>query len=193
MNEIAWIAIAVLCTALLLPVISKVLSKNERLFRNARIAVFVVYILIILYETLLTRRITHHVKYELSLFWSYRESLAFCEDGSGLVVADSKLLKQIILNILLYIPLGYLLPFAWPGLANLTRFTSRFRAINMLTAFPWIVVLIGVAFSVTTELTQLFFRLGLFELDDIFNNTIGCLIGVLLYLVVIRPGAKKAA
>ena len=36
-------------------------------------------------------------------------------------------------------------------------------------------------FSVVIELLQLFFEKGLFEFDDIFHNTIGGIIGLLLY------------
>lgn len=70
---------------------------------------------------------------------------------------------QIILNILLYIPLGYLLRFTFP----------RIKA--------WQVIAIGCAMSALTETTQLVFRLGLFEWDDMIDNTLGTVIGVICY------------
>ena len=155
----------------------------------------ILYILIILYETLFSRSITRHVKYQLSLFWSYRQSLSFCSDCGwpGLYIADSALFKQIILNILLYIPLGYLLPTAVPRLRKLPGAPLRWRVLNALKNFPWMVIVIGAVLSVGIEVTQLFFRLGLFELDDIFNNTVGCLLGVILYQLLLRPRTKKTA
>ena len=42
-------------------------------------------------------------------------------------------------------------------------------------------VLISFSFSVFIEATQLFLKLGLAEFDDIFENTIGALLGALIY------------
>ena len=144
--------------------------------------------LVIVYVTLLSRSTAYHVHYKLSLFWSYRASLSFFNDGGGigLSIIDRALFKQIILNILLYIPFGYLLPFAWPRRRKPPRAQSRPRIIRALAAFPWIVVLLGAALSTVIEGIQLVSRLGLFELDDIFNNTIGCLLGAVLYQLLLR-------
>jgi glycopeptide antibiotics resistance protein len=195
MDEIIWIAIAIFGCALMLPVISKLLSKRHRLLRTVGILLFILYILVNLNETLLFRENMSHAKSELSLLWSYRRSLSLLsESGEGinLSITDWRLLKQIILNILLYIPFGYLLPFAWPKLTEKKGRQSRLRLTNLFKSFPWIVVLIGVTFSMATEFTQLLFKLGLFELDDILNNTIGCLIGVLLYQALMRKKVNKA-
>ncbi len=194
MIEIALILATVVIGVLILLALPRLVRGDERLLQTLKVIFAVAYILIILYETLFTRSITRHVKYELSLFWSYRQSLSFCTDAGwpGLCIADSALLKQIILNILLYIPFGYLLPSAWPRLAKLPGRAPRRRVIRMLKNFPWIVIVISVSLSTFIEVTQLFFRLGLFELDDIFNNTVGCLIGIILYQLLLRPRAKKS-
>lgn len=63
---------------------------------------------------------------------------------------------DIALNILLFIPLGFLL--------------GRKQAIA-----------IGLLLSAGIELTQFVFRLGVCELDDVLNNTIGAAIGSLLF------------
>jgi glycopeptide antibiotics resistance protein len=55
----------------------------------------------------------------------------------------------------------------------------------------WRVVLIGMICSTTTEITQWIFRIGLFELDDILNNTIGCLLGCLLFICVMPCYNKR--
>ena len=46
---------------------------------------------------------------------------------------------------------------------------------------PNVKVLIGFLCSVATEIIQLVFHLGLFEFDDILNNTLGCFIGLIIY------------
>lgn len=194
MDEIVWITIAIFGCALMLPVLSKLLSKHHRLLRTASIVLFVLYILMNLNETLLFRANSTQAKFQLSLLWSYRRSLAlFSESGEGihLSVTDWRLLKQIILNILLYVPFGYLLPFAWPKLAEKKGQKSRRRMVRLFQSIPWIIVLIGMMFSLATEFAQLAFKSGLFELDDILDNTLGCLIGVLLYQALMRKKVKK--
>lgn len=67
---------------------------------------------------------------------------------------------QIICNVLLFIPFGVLL---------------RLLGIN-----TWLVLLMGFAFSCSIELLQYLLKLGLCELDDVFHNTLGTLIGVFI-------------
>lgn len=66
----------------------------------------------------------------------------------------------IILNILLFVPLGYLLPILFPKLK------------------PKHVILIGCLFSIATEATQYLFKMGWCETDDVIHNTLGTAIGV---------------
>ena len=61
--------------------------------------------------------------------------------------------RDIWLNILLFIPLGFLIG-GWNG------------------------VVVGFVFSCGIEATQYIFRLGFCEVDDVVNNTIGAGIGV---------------
>ena len=67
-------------------------------------------------------------------------------------------------NILLFIPLGILLPLAWKNFASPLR-------------------LLGAAFalSLLLETTQLLFALGNFDVDDLLLNILGALMGFVLY------------
>jgi glycopeptide antibiotics resistance protein len=130
------------------------------------------------------------------LLWSYKEALSVHNGGdSGLriLITDSGLLKEIILNILLYVPFGYLLPFTWPKLAQKKQEASGNRLTHCFWSIPWKVVLIGILCSTVTEVTQLVFHLGLFEYDDIFNNALGCLIGALIYNGFLRKHKERSA
>ena len=69
-------------------------------------------------------------------------------------------LTGIILNILLYYPMGYLLTVLCPGLK------------------AWHIILIGCAASVSTEFTQFLLKMGWCEMDDILLNTLGTSIGL---------------
>lgn len=74
--------------------------------------------------------------------------------------------QLIVFNVILFIPLGILLP-----LLN--------RKCNSLRA----VFVIALGFSLFIELFQLTTHSGIFELDDIFHNTLGAVLGYLLFKV----------
>lgn len=78
-------------------------------------------------------------------------------------------LRIIVLNILLFVPFGYLLPVLW-------KKADRW----------WKTVLLGFAASLAVELLQLVTRLGIFDVDDLINNTIGAGVGYLLYWILIK-------
>ena len=64
------------------------------------------------------------------------------------------------LNILLFVPFEYLLPLLW-------KRADRW----------WRVVLCGFVLSLLIELTQLVTHLGMFDLDDLMNNSLGAFLG----------------
>lgn len=85
-------------------------------------------------------------------------------------IESTESLKGIILNILLFIPFGYMLP-------------CIFRKLQKAL---WSVILIGFICSLLTETVQLVTHLGWFDLDDLLNNTIGCIVGIILYRGFLR-------
>lgn len=117
--------------------------------------VALIYVAFILLVTLFIREVGSGGKLAWTPLWSWREVLLH---------HDLRLLWQILLNVLLFVPLGMLL--AWNR-------KWRVRAI----------VSIGFGLSMCIELCQLVFQLGLFEWDDILHNGIGCILGMLVIRV----------
>lgn len=111
---------------------------------------------------------------KLELFWSHRESLALAADG--LSVTDAGLLAEILLNVLLFAPMGAVLPFLLP------RIAERGRAWRGVI----VVCLVACACSLAVELVQWQFRLGLFEFDDVVDNALGSAAGYAVYLLALR-------
>lgn len=75
-----------------------------------------------------------------------------------------ELLSENFMNVVLFIPIGFLLSFVYPQM-------RLRRAIS-----------IGCMISLFIELLQFVFKKGYCELDDFIHNTIGCFIGVLFFL-----------
>lgn len=80
---------------------------------------------------------------------------------------DVVLLLQIIMNIVLFIPLGVLLP------CCLTRFEKNKK-----------IILIVAVCSFGIELLQGITRIGMFEVDDILGNVLGAEIGYFMWYVM---------
>lgn len=68
-------------------------------------------------------------------------------------------IEDLLLNITLYMPLGFLLPYIWPKL-------------NF-----WKTTFIGFLLSISIEVTQYVAHWGCCDIDDIINNTLGTCIG----------------
>ena len=75
--------------------------------------------------------------------------------------------KQIFLNVLLFVPFGFLLPMISKHFKN-----------------PIITVTIGCLFSGMIEIMQYISGRGLTEVDDVITNTIGAAVGVAMYHIV---------
>lgn len=89
---------------------------------------------------------------------------------------DIGLLTQILANILLFIPLGFLLPCCF---ARCRRYRYTILSAAIL--------------SLVIELIQGIAQIGLFETDDIIHNTLGACIGAGMYAMIryIRKSRMK--
>ena len=116
-----------------------------------------IYMVLLLGGTILNREIGKEYMIEWVPFWSYYDILS--EWSVPMAV-------QILYNILVFIPLGLLLP-------EMVRVSRKFRMVA-LSAF-------GLSFSI--EVIQLVFKMGLFEFDDVFHNVLGAVIGYGLWKV----------
>lgn len=119
----------------------------------ARILLFI-YLWTVLESTVFTRVPQAHQQYELQVFWSWKAFFHY---------HDRELLKENILNCMLLMPYGCMIPVA------VGKRISWKKGL-----------LIGMATSAVIEVLQLITCRGLFEIDDIIHNGVGCMIGVVL-------------
>lgn len=126
------------------PVIMQLFSK--KLNDKFKLVVWCMYVLVILYFTLFSKSVHDERMINLTPFWSY----------SKFNQADIR--WQVYMNVFLYVPFGFLLPYS----GNRTFLQT---------------VLIGLCLAMTTEVLQFILALGLCETDDVIHNTLGCIIG----------------
>lgn len=110
-----------------------------------------VYLTVLLGGTLLNRAPGREYTMELVLFWSYHRAI---------VTRSAALFWQIVYNVIVFIPWGILFSVKWPRMKNIRWIAGS-----------------AMIFSFLIEVAQLVFKLGLFEFDDVFHNTLGALIG----------------
>ena len=137
---------------------------------------FVLYIIFVFYFLLISEiygRIDKMQEYhynlvlfrEIKRFWNYREQL-------GMFATATNLLG----NVLIFLPFGFFMAMA-----------SRYRSFLNTLIYSF-------ALSLTIELSQLFMKVGCFDVDDLLLNTIGGILGFITFLicnVIRRNYAKK--
>ncbi len=133
-----------------------------RLPKRKRLAVSILlpYLFLVLAATVLARVPAEKIRLLLQPFWSYVEIRKGGMKGTNIA-------KEVVLNILMLMPIGLLLPVLG----------FRFRS----------VVFSGMAFSCLIEGLQLVTKRGYFEIDDIIHNTFGVVIGFLIWMLFRKP------
>lgn len=166
MTQLAVILIPVLSMTFSVPLLLKKQFKGK-LLRALLGSIFAVYMLGNMYFTLLSRNPGTGVFFELAPFRTYLnifepvvEAPRYPMGFAQAFLFNTPPIVSLILNILLYYPLGYLLPILFPKLK------------------PKHVILIGCVCSIATEATQYILKMGWCETDDVIHNTLGTAIGV---------------
>lgn len=145
---------------------SKNSSKNlfNRRFYVLCVIASIIYLFAVLHITILSRE-PEERRFSFELFDSYvrlfRDNNKFYYD-------------MIVLNIAMEIPFGILFPV-------LFRKKDSF----------WKVTAAGFFFSLLIEFTQYFTGRGLFELDDLLNNTLGASLGYIIFVFFKNIFIKK--
>lgn len=81
--------------------------------------------------------------------------------------------KELVLNLLMLLPVGLLVPLAFHK-----------------TVKWWMIMLFGIGISLTIETFQLVFRKGWFDVDDLFLNVLGSLLGWWVCRIVVRSNLQ---
>ena len=161
-------------------------------------AIFGSYLLAVAYLVFFSRSATKDYQVHIALFSDLKNAvkidfgfLGFIRtaftDGfpvalSHVQVEKAEDISQVYMNIMLFVPMGYLLPylFAW--------FRSK---VKIRPALACMII------SFLIENLQLIFRRGFYDMDDLVSNTAGGVIGQFLFIsvayVVTHPDWRKEA
>ena len=141
-------------------IVLSLISANGKVFiRNSAWCMLIGYLFLTICATIIYREVSETYRCSFYPFLNYTELY-------------DEMLAQIILNVVMFIPIGFLL-----GIA--VRNTNTLKVLG-----------IGCMLSLTIEIIQLVSRRGVFNIDDIIHNTLGGIIGfsffVLCYKMIKR-------
>ena len=126
--------------------------------------VFVAYIALVFFVTNF-RASGMSREMNLHLFRAWREALYNFSQQRWL---------NVLLNIVMFFPFGFLLPIIW------RRLRKWYFSIPA-----------GLGFSLLLEVLQLIFSRGVFDVDDLFCNTLGAVIGYFAVMVILSCFHEK--
>ncbi len=144
-------------------VIYKKVFKGEKELSKGRVtlmAIFLCYLIVVLGATL--GRGGYYDRQEID----FRPFRSYLEAWNTFSLIEW---RNLILNICMFVPLGFLLPL----IGNVFR-------------KGWVTYLTGCLFSLFIEGGQLIAKRGIVEVDDLINNTVGCMIGYGIIMMVIE-------
>jgi len=139
---------------------------NDKIHRWIKLGAFIVYISVLIYflffaDMLGRTSSVNSYRYNLVPFKEIRRFIVY----SGLLGASS-VFTNLIGNVVAFIPFGIFLPIL----------TNNSLKIFQVTLFTF-------ALTLSIELIQLMSRVGIFDVDDIILNTLGGIIGYLMFFV----------
>ena len=142
--------------------------KGEKKFPWAKVflwLVFIGYLLIVIYATMLRWSGFFHREWNLHLFRAWREA------WNNFSVKNW---ANVLLNVAMFIPMGFLLPLLGKKLRK------------------WYVTIpMSLGASLAIELLQLALGRGICDVDDLFCNTLGAVMGYFLVMTVLSPFREK--
>lgn len=147
-------------------------KKQIRLLCRVLFALYIAGLVYFLFfaEMLDRTGIERSYRYNLIPFREIRRFIVYAD-----LLGPMAVISNLFGNIVIFMPFGFLVPI-------LGRKKRNF----------WFTSLLSFALSLTVECIQLVTRTGCFDVDDIFLNTIGGMLGYLVYALVQRKRDRDA-
>ena len=140
-------------------------NKKKKLFRALGKVLFLLYVVFLIYFLFLAEwygrtGISEEYRYNLELFREIKRFIIYREQLGAFAV-----FANLAGNILIFVPYGFFISVA-----------SRERGFFKTLFF-------SMGLSLCVEIIQLFTRVGSFDVDDILLNTIGGVLGYIIFLI----------
>lgn len=152
------------------------LKVNSKWVKTAGQVLFVIYLIVLSYFLFFSERYgragTVSYRYNLVLFKEIKRFITYRKE-----LGLENFIINIFGNVFAFAPFGFILPII-----------SR-KNRNIFS-----IVLLSFEFTLAIELIQLIFRVGIFDVDDIFMNTLGGFVGGVVFFIcywIYKRGGEK--
>ncbi len=141
-------------------------NLSNKLIMSVSRLLFVLYLILLAYFLFFSEHYGRTIssgeyRYNLTLFKEVKRFIEYRD-----VIGPEAFIVNIFGNVLAFAPFGFVLPIISPDNRKLLNIT-----------------LLSLEFSLTIELLQLIFKVGIFDVDDLLMNTIGGIIGGLCFFL----------
>lgn len=141
-------------------------KQTKVLIQRMAWILFVIYLVILVYFLFFSERYgrtitSQNYKYNLVLFQEIKRFIRYRHQ-----LGWESFLVNIVGNVMAFTPFGFVLPIISP---NSRKFFN--------------ILLLSFEFTMTIELLQLLLKVGIFDVDDIFMNTLGGVIGYCCFAI----------
>jgi len=158
-HEVYIMALIIFCTG---SIISLGLKGWQKGFRFSTVLLLLEYMFLLYGSTVFFRETMAGRQYDFTPFWSY---------------SVERLIPENIMNVVVFVPIGLLI-----GIL-----VSKVTQISKNSRMGWLVAFcVGMGSSLGIETMQFLSKKGFAEIDDVIHNTLGCFIGYIIYLIIIK-------
>lgn len=149
----------------------------KRFISNVLTLCFICYLILLVYflffseeygrtEPYETYKYNLELFHEIKRYWYHQEQI-------GTVF----FLINLVGNVVVFMPFGFLVPVMYREQRKDVSYTGHyFRSFLFVT-------MLGFVFSLGIETIQLVTKVGCFDVDDLFLNTLGAVVGYILYYI----------
>lgn len=160
--------------------IKKATNPLKKYFKYFSMTILILYMILLLGNLLFSSdRILIHSHVKISIMDSikggnYIPIYNTIKDYNNHILNDNNVTAKCIIdtsikNIITFIPLGFLVPIAFNKCEKISE-----------------AIKVGFIVSGIIEITQVFFRLGIFDIDDVILNTLGTIVGLLCFKLFLQ-------
>lgn len=151
-------------------------KQQKKMIRKGSWVLFLIYMAVMAYFLFFSEAL-HRTggtlyQYNLTLFQEIKRGFWCLENGNF-----QYFFLNVVLNVAAFVPFGFILPII----------SSKNRKL-------FNIFLLSLEATLIIEILQLVFQVGIFDVDDIFMNTVGGTLGYLLYAVchwLLRKQGKR--
>lgn len=141
-------------------------SNHKKIIITVTRVLFALYIILLAYFCFFSERygrtlVSEEYRYNLTLFKELKRFITYRKE-----LGIESFVVNIFGNVLAFMPFGFALPIISPQNRKFFK-----------------IVLLSLEFSLSIELIQIILNVGIFDVDDLFLNTMGGILGGLCFFI----------